>query len=557
VERLAILPVENLSDDSALTSAAAAIGAMLLSQTTGLRNIFPYLVSSASDVETLRPTRVLRSYLTKHGNTIRLHAVLHDSTSGKALWTTQTEGPRVSALAGSLAERITPEPRPFSTRNPEAIRSYGEALNSGIGPQAEPALRHAVALDAAFGDAWILLAQALVANRQPHLAREVVKQALWQKLDSVTRAKLEVLATDFQQDPVGGLAALERLAEQEPTNADVNRGTALQLVQRRQLDKAIACYRRAARSDPGNGQIWNELAYALGYAGIFNEGVAAAQRYVALAPLQANPSDSLGDVLFMAGRFKESGASYLEGHKKDPRFFGGMELRKAAAASFMSGDKAGADELFRKYSEVAAKHPLLELQKAQWLFETDRASQALQSLEAFARSKDGRPEAASQAWSQLAIWHTMRGDLAAARAAAASAGSTAGSQADTPQSRLAVLAQFVSSEPATASEWTLRAERALADPRLSALKRFALGYALLRDRHWREAALIWKEALAETPPDNDGVARTFLAWALAEGGKPAEAKPLVFRYPHPRSTGEGVFDALAHSRFSSLRAALR
>src|ERR1039458_5197780 len=99
---------------------------------------------------------------------------------------------------------------------------------------------------------------------------------------------------------------------------------------------------------------------------------------------------------------------------------------------------------------------------------------------AFALASESGPlrEIASRAYAELAVWSLESGDREGAPNLARKALSIAG-----PASAgNALVAKFLASPPASASEWEVRAEQQFPGPAQSAIRNFALTYALLLNR---------------------------------------------------------------------------
>jgi hypothetical protein len=97
-------------------------------------------------------------------------------------------------------------------------------------------------------------------------------------------------------------------------------------------------------------------------------------------------------VHYYLGAFRDAEQYFLQAYDKDPSFFGGAELYKAARARLMTGDVAGADQIFRRYADArkAARDPLLPYLEAQWLSLTGRGRDPVNAVNATA---EGEPAA--------------------------------------------------------------------------------------------------------------------------------------------------------------------
>jgi tetratricopeptide (TPR) repeat protein len=552
VERLAILPIENLSDPSD-NPTAAAVSALLLNRTAGLADLHSLRLGSASDVPAGRPSRVLRGYLTRSGKGLRVRVFLQAASSGKTIRLLEAGAkdgePAAEQLTVTLATALTGKPVKPATASVEAVRAYGEALTQPNIDAAIPHLRKAVAADANFDDAWLALVQALAATDRS-AALDASRQALANDVDEITKSRLALWEAQLEGDVAARGLALEKLARLQPADAELNTQAAQHFLNRREYPKALELFVRSEKALSEAASVWNEAAYAHAYAGRFDEALQQVERYAQLEPAGPNPMDSRGDILYMAGRFADAEQAYLASYKRDPRFVGGVALRKAAWARRMMGDIKGADAHLDKYLE-AGRGPFIALIKAQWRYSTGRQIEAERELEKVTADSASTGDLLAQINAQRSVWRMLAGDRSQARAYAESAAKSA--RTDSIRAT-AIVCVFVASPEASASEWTLRAERAFPDLRMGSLKHHALAYALLFGKHYREAALVLKDLYFQTPPSRDGQVRTLLAWSLMESGKPGDTGPLLAHFPHPEAAGESTFDCLAFPRFLALRA---
>jgi tetratricopeptide (TPR) repeat protein len=289
------------------------------------------------------------------------------------------------------------------------------------------------------------------------------------------------------------------------------------------------------------------------YAGNLAEAQKAIQAYARLRPDDANALDSLGDVNFYLGEFAEAEKRYLEASVKNANFAGGAALGKAAQARLMTGDVAGASEIFNRYLDNRrnAKDPLVEYRRAEWEYRTGRRRQAVDRMESFARAavSSPSPDVASAAYCQLAIWELALGDRSRARNFAMKAAST-------PRAGgAAAVAAYLTGEPGSAAEWSERASRMFPASGQQRAKNLTLAYALLLAREFQAAASTLQDVYQHSAPDPGEQVPVLLAWALEETGKSELAAPLLARNPVP-NTGADVFSSLSFPRLFFLRAAL-
>jgi len=553
VQRLAILPIENLTADELLGRVARLAAAAIQAQTTGLTDTYSYASGSAAESELGRPTRCLAGYLTKSGDRLKITLQLRDASSQKTLQVIEEvagEKETTLALVDRLAKRVHPQARRFGTGNEEAARHYGQALESVDSGEIVRLLRRAVELDGSFGEARHLLVQSLAHTGDRAGALQAALEALGnEKLDRLSRARIAALRTALNGSVAERVEATKQLAELLPADAEVSAQLATYYMSRREYKQARGNFRNALEADPGWADVWNQTGYVEARWGDFDAAIEALKQYAVTAPGSANPQDSLGEVYFMAGRFAESEQAFLDSYQKQPGFLGAVTMRKAAEARRMRGDKSGADELFRKYTDAAASHPLLEVQKAQWEYSSGERARAKKRLEELAERAGIAPDLAAVALTQRSVWLLSEGDRAKARAMAEAALKRAVSPG---VKRIVEIASFVAGAETSASEWSLRAERELPGP----IRNLALAYALLLNHHFREAALQAKQIYEATDPNREDHIRELLALAYAGSGQWDEAAPLLRHFPIPQSADEPTFDCLVFPRGLELRARL-
>jgi hypothetical protein len=255
----------------------------------------------------------------------------------------------------------------------------------------------------------------------------------------------------------------------------------------------------------------------------------------------------------LLGRLREAENFYLQAVKKDPAFQGGGEFFKAAVARLMTGDVNGADALAKQFldARAKAKDPLADFHKAQWAWISGRRKEAYDQLAAFARAAETGPlpEAAAQAYSQLALWSVALGN----RSDAAQMAQKAATLERPASAALAAVARFLAQPSTSAAEWSARAGRSFPDPAQKSVRDTALAYALLADKEFQAASLVLKPMYDATNPTNDDSLAVLLAWAYIETGKPKEAAALLRFNPVPAATGAKPFTVFYFPRLFYLR----
>jgi tetratricopeptide (TPR) repeat protein len=159
-----------------------------------------------------------------------------------------------------------------------------------------------------------------------------------------------------------------------------------------QWEQAAQYWRELLAIEPGNPEEWNNLGYAEAQCGRTDAAVQAIHKYMELAPTEANPHDSLGEVLYMGRRFEDAARAFDELMQKHPDFQNRHGFFKAALAWSRAGNQELADNRYASWLEpLVNQFPGAELafQQAYWLARTGRVDRAWEELERAKPRLDG------------------------------------------------------------------------------------------------------------------------------------------------------------------------
>jgi len=474
---------------------------------------------------------------------------------GRTLSASAPEGDLLGA-ATALARQISGSAARYATSNEKAVMDYAAAIEAPDAAAIEADASGSIAADPDFTPPYLVLAQLKLAQDRAG-AMALLNSALARPdLQPAERARVEIAAARLREDVAGVQHGLAALAPLEPADAENWKTLGETAFARRDYRQAMTAWQRALALEPEDVNGLNQLAYAAVYAGNFGAGADALRRYAALRPQDPNAQDSLGDINLIAGRLKEAEAAYLQAVKKNPNFYGGADWFKAAMARLMTGDVAGADGLAAQFARArsAAGDPAAPFFDAEWRWISGRREEGYSALQQFAQKAEngaGR-EAASRAYSQLAIWSLILGRPPVAEQMATKAVSLA-----VPASAAeALIARFLAQPPATAAEWQARAARLAPNPAQQNIRDTVLAYALLLSREFAPAAEVLQRLYNSAESSNNEGLPVLLARAYLETGRQSDAAPLLEFNPVPPITGPGVFTALYFPRLFELRARL-
>ncbi|MCU1339688.1 MAG: Tetratricopeptide 2 repeat protein [Bryobacterales bacterium] len=400
VERVAFLPIENLTGDPAPDWISTAGPKIVTDQLLGgTGRTVPVQAGALRDAYASGATQLVHGYFEKRGQGLHYEFMVEDTQTHKVVQTVAGDGDTLPAL-DRLAKQIDSGAHPFSSTNPEAVAAWARG---------EP--ENAVSLDQDFGAAWLSWVQARAAAGNTQDAFDIVVRALRQPSlrSPVDRAQLELAAATFRQDEPAQQRALAALAQLMPHDSALLRRLATQEMNARRFSQAAQFYQAALREDPDDIDSWNMLGYAQAFAGDVDSAQKSFERYGSDPARAANALDSQGEAAFLNGRFSEAEKYFLEAHAKSPAMLGGGDLLKAAYARWLKGDLTGADQLFAQYLAFRSqqKDPMVAWRQAVWEYSTGRPAAAIDRLTNVTRLPSVSGPPADLARTQLAVWSDL------------------------------------------------------------------------------------------------------------------------------------------------------
>jgi tetratricopeptide (TPR) repeat protein len=389
VDRIAILPFENLSGNPSLDWISTAAPSILSGQLVGSSATVPLRAASVSDAYLDGATRLLHGNFTSRGGTLDFEIETEDATRHKMIARDDLKG-AVLEVMNRAAHQIDSQARPFSTANPEALAAWARGDNE-----------RAVELDPDFGAAWFNWAEALSSHGKSTEAIAVVARALDRPAlrSPIDRARLNVLAATLGNDPVAREKALADLQRLNPADTALLDQLAQAATRARDFSTAAAAYRKVLDQQPANPAALLAMGYAQAFAGDPDAARRTFEDYGRQEGQKTNSLDSLGEAYFMNGHFPDARKYFLEAYRSNPKFLDGVDLEKAAYAQWLAGDLKKADALMAEYLDARRKpgDALAPWREANWDYATGRRDLALQTI---AKA----PEKLAQ--NQIAVWNS-------------------------------------------------------------------------------------------------------------------------------------------------------
>jgi tetratricopeptide (TPR) repeat protein len=365
----------------------------------------PLSTPTVRDAYLEHAARLVHGYYEMRSGKLHFEIAVEDATNHRMLGTAAEDGQPEEAI-NRAAKSLAAGAREFPA-SPAAATAWGQGD-----------FERAVALDPGFALAWLGWAQKLSAGGDNPGALEVLQRALTQpELDSspalnskIDTARLELAAATLRQDDGARLEATRKLAQLIPYDPALLSSLGELDMAARNFAAAAQDYQLARQADPADFGLFNSLGYAQALAGNIDEARKAFEEYGRGPGEDAvNALDSLGEALFVNGKFDEAERQFLDAYKKDPKFLEGDAVWKAAHARWLASyERAGnleaanriADQYFQ--DRAKARDPLLTWRRANWLYETGRRQQAVDLL---MHAPENNPTAAAVAKQQLEVWN--------------------------------------------------------------------------------------------------------------------------------------------------------
>ncbi|TFH49428.1 MAG: tetratricopeptide repeat protein, partial [Methanothrix sp.] len=233
-----------------------------------------------------------------------------------------------------------------TTHSPEAYRYYLEGLDNYSKVyfvEAAKSFEKAFEYDSTFAMAYFRLA---IVN-QGEKRKKYITKAL-QYSDNISKKEkfyIKILAAGTSGNTKDYSEGLQKMTEYFPDDKEPFQWLASYYYQIQQNDLAITYFNRALEIDPLDKPVLNMLAYAYNQAGDFDKSIWAINKYISVAPDEANPYDTRGDLYAWNGRVTQAMESYRKAIEKKPDFF--ASWRKLGHMHLFTREYAEADSCYK------------------------------------------------------------------------------------------------------------------------------------------------------------------------------------------------------------------
>jgi TolB-like protein/tetratricopeptide (TPR) repeat protein len=407
---IAVLPMVNMSDDKANEYFSDGISEELLNLLAKVPKLRVIARTSSFSFKgqtleipeiarRLHVASVLEGSVRKSGDKVRITAQLIRASDGSHLWSEtydrtlddifKVQDEIAAAVVGQLKMKLlgaAPTAKPVDGRAYALFLQARAVARQGSADAFQQSIalyQQALAADASQAAAWTGLAEVYCTQTYQYLrpideairlAREAIERAL--AIDpgyAPALAQLAWIEIFHDRDFAAAALHLEHALALHPSSPDVLAIAAMLARRLGRYEQAIAIGRYVLARDPVSPTGWDDLGYALLYAGRRDEAFAAFRKVLQLSPGYVGVHQNLATLLAVGG--DASGAMSEAQAEADAQ----SRQYALVAAHFALGERAKSDALFAQviehYGEMSA-YPIAML--ASMRGETDLSFQWLE-----------------------------------------------------------------------------------------------------------------------------------------------------------------------------------
>ncbi|MGB2805872.1 MAG: protein kinase, partial [Candidatus Zixiibacteriota bacterium] len=235
-----------------------------------------------------------------------------------------------------------------TTHSPEAYRYYLEGVDYGwkfYSAEAQESLEKALELDSTFVMAYYWLAGLSSGDERDRLMDRALAY-----LDNTSEKEKHYVKGQkafFSGDYAEAIKECQKIVEHYPDEKQAFWTMGFICTQRlQQPEEAIRHFSRAIEIDPLFKMAYNSLAYAYNEIGDFEKSIWAINKYISLAPDEANPYDSRADLYAYNGKLDQATESYKKALEIKPDFY--MSLPKLGHMYLFKREYAKAESCYKE-----------------------------------------------------------------------------------------------------------------------------------------------------------------------------------------------------------------
>ena len=199
----------------------------------------------------------------------------------------------------------------LTTHSAEAYQAYIEGLDNLsklYNAEASRCFRQAIGYDTTFAQAYYYLAGLTARNERVQLIAKAVKFS--GKISKREQSYIKARSASYAGDFATAMAILKDLVTEHPGEVDAWFMLGQYEYSLDRYRQAVDYFSTAVAIDPFYKQGFNLLAYTYDRLGEFDKAMQAIDHYIAVAPGEANPYDTKGEICARNGRLDDALTSY-------------------------------------------------------------------------------------------------------------------------------------------------------------------------------------------------------------------------------------------------------
>lgn len=289
---------------------------------------------------------ILTGNITRVGDSLQINVSLHEASEGMVLSNESVEGPGMEnlfAMVDQLTQKlknelqIDPEDKSghkgladLSTESIDAWRHYTagmDYIHRLMNEEALAEFEKAVEIDSTFVSAYRMLAMAHFGTNNAPRALQMFKKAssLREKATLKERYQIDLFEAVLNNDEKTMRQVYDQMQKDFPDDIDGAYALAGSYFTSNRYEEALALYEKVIQIDPNHAISLNQIAYGRAFLGDFDRSVEVMKKYIEMVPDQANPYDSMGEILWMQGDFKGAEKYYKKALERNSTFWGSWE----------------------------------------------------------------------------------------------------------------------------------------------------------------------------------------------------------------------------------------
>jgi len=245
--------------------------------------------------------------------------------------------------------------RDVTTSSPEAYRYYlegVEAFQKLYWADAEKSFQKALKSDSTFAMAYYWLAMVARSSEMKELTAKAVQYS--DRVSWREKQYIRGLDASVSGDYTRAIKEVEKIVERYPDEKQAFLWSGVVYsMQLGEPAEGVRLLTRAIEIDPLYKMAYNFLAYAYNDIGDFDKSIWAINKYISVAPNEANPYDTRGDLYAYNGKIDEAIESYKKALEIKPDFTASQD--KLGHMYLFKRNYAKAEDCYRQISASSEK----------------------------------------------------------------------------------------------------------------------------------------------------------------------------------------------------------